>query len=405
MSTENPIDDIRNLCFIDFETRAEDDASANDGNVKNAGTYRYTKKSFAIIFTYSIGGVPAQDVSLDRGFDGDWLCWDEMPAELHAFHARVTRGEAWYAAWNTGFDRNVWNNGTFDFPHLDPEYAIDVMAQAVASGLPAALEGASQAVTGEGKQADGKFLISKFCSAGGWTPQSNPLDWDKFKSYGRIDTDRLVDVYKRTRVLPWAEWEDYWVSERINERGTAIDLPYVERCAAIAAADHVRINAEIVRLTNGQIKSVNQHAAIADWVWERADETMREMMVKVWDEDVEPDEDGQIDMVPVKIGIDRRRIERIVTYLESKEALTGTEEIIHTLLVLRMYGGSASPKKFQKMIDQHDGGRLKGQYVFNGANQTGRFSSKGVQVQNLTRSTLGKLEPAVINFINGLEVF
>lgn len=397
----NPLADIKNLCFMDTETRALAGFSASDGNVKTAGTYRYAKRSFVTISTWSIGGEPAWDVALDNGFDGDWLCWTDMPDKLKRFHERVVRGEAWYAAWNMGFDRNAINEGTYGFPVWEPEHTIDIMAQAVVSGLPASLEGSAMTLTGEGKQPDGKKLIQQFCSADGDTPQSHPLDWMQFKSYARRDTDKLVDVYKRTRTLPWAEWEDYWVSERINERGVMVDIPFARRCAKIAVLEHVRINRDIERLTVGRVQSVNQHAAIADWVWDRADGTVRDIMAKVYDEDSEPDVNGNLAVV--KIGIDRRRIERIIAYLDTKP-LTPDQQDMYTVLVLRQYGGSASPKKFQKMVDQHDDERLKGQYQMNGANQTGRFSAKGVQVHNLTRSTLGKLEPEVINLINTLEV-
>ena len=66
--------------------------------------------------------------------------------------------------------------------------------------------------------------------------------------------------------------------------------------------------------------------------------------------------------------------------------------------------GSSSPAKFDKMLLQHDNGALFGSYVFNGAQQTGRYSSKGVQIHNLTRSTLGKHEAEAIELINALEI-
>jgi DNA polymerase len=401
----NPLADINNLCFFDTETRALPGFPASDGNVKTAGTYRYAKHSFAIISTWSIAGEPAWDISLNSGFEGDWLCWDEMPGKLREFHKRVERGEAWYCAWNAGFDRNIWNWGTYDFPALEPENVIDAMAQAVASGLPPDLEGSAMTLTGEGKQPDGKKLIQQFCTADGDTPQSHPLDWERFKSYGRRDVDKLVDVFVRTRPLAYPEWEDYWVSERINERGIAIDTQFARRCAKISVLDHVRINAKIKQLTEGHINTVNQHAAIADWAFDIGDAVVRKIMGKVWDEEVEPDENGVSDLVATKIGVDRRRIERIVAYMDTKASLTPEEQAMMKVLVLRQYGGSASPKKFQKMFDQHDGGRLRGSYVFNGANQTGRFSSKGTQIHNLTRSTLGpKLEPVIINLINELDL-
>lgn len=397
----NPFADIENLCFVDTETRALPGFTDTEGDVRDAGTYRYMKSAFVIILTYAIGNEPVKKVALDAGFDGDWLCWPDMPEDLREFHTRVEYGDGWYAAYNMGFDRQAWNEGTFDFPHLEPEMVIDIMAQASASNLPASLEGSSQALTDEGKLPEGKELIRMFCNATGAQPYEQPEKWELFKAYAVRDTDRLREVYRRTRPLSPAEWEDYWVSEIVNERGVGIDLYYVERGAKLAAYAVADLNRQIAEWTDGDIKTVNQTKAIADYVFDRLDATGREMMVKVWDEDSEGDEDIK---VAAKIGVDRGRIEKILVYLNSKEKLTNTEKLVYDLLEARQFGGSSSPKKFQKMLDQHDGGRLKGQYVFQGANQTGRFSSKGVQIQNLTRSSLGKLEARAIDMINDLEV-
>jgi len=71
-------------------------------------------------------------------------------------------------------------------------------------------------------------------------------------------------------------------------------------------------------------------------------------------------------------------------------------------LELREYGGAASPMKFNKIASQADNGRLKGSYVFNGAPQTGRFSSRGVQIHNLPRASLKELEEQAIIDISDL---
>ena len=84
--------------------------------------------------------------------------------------------------------------------------------------------------------------------------------------------------------------------------------------------------------------------------------------------------------------------------------LTDEEFDILQLLEVRLYGASATPKKFGKMLPMLDkSDRLCGQYTFNGAQQTGRFSSRGVQVHNLTRAHLGDLEEPAIEFILELE--
>ena len=89
--------------------------------------------------------------------------------------------------------------------------------------------------------------------------------------------------------------------------------------------------------------------------------------------------------------------------LQEREGLSDELQRVHELLTLRHYGGSATPGKFLKALNVSHGGRLKGQYVFNGAPQTGRFSSRGVQIHNLTRAHLAELEDAALNVISALK--
>lgn len=401
----NPLANINNLCFFDTETRALPSASVSDANLKTAGTYRYAKKSFVIISTFAIGEEPPFEVSLDRGFDGDWLCWDEMPKALHEFHKRVEQREAWYAAWNMGFDRNAWNEGTYDFPRLAVDQTVDIMAQGVASNLAPSLEGAARGLRIDGKQSDGKALIAMFCSRDGETPQSRPVEWQRFKGYGLQDTSVLRDVFRATRALPFEEWEDYWVSEKINDRGVAIDLPLVERAALVSQADIARSNALLNRWTNGQVTAVTQVAKLADWIYDRLEYTeARMLLVSGLDEDASAEDDETGDLKVGKLSLERSRIESVLAFFATLGPLSERDQAIVDVLTVRRFGGSSSPQKFAKMRDQHDGGRLKGQYVFNGAQQTGRFSSKGVQTHNLLRASLGKHEAAAIEMIQELEI-
>lgn len=400
----NPLADIENLCFFDFETRAEPHVSASDGNVKTAGTYRYANRSFVIVSTWAIGNGPVFDVSLDAGFDGDWMLWDDMPRELREFHKRVEQGEAWYAAFNAGFDKAAWNHGTYNFPRLGPDMVIDVMAQSIASNLPPSLEGASKAIGRRGKQDDGKALIALFCDRKGGTPQSHPTEWARFKSYGLRDTDELREVYRHTRPLELAEWEDYWVSEAINERGVSIDLEFVKRADMVAGWAVSQANDDLTRLTGGVVTRVTQAQRIAEWLYDNsAYAEATEILVKEWNEDVDP-EDGKADVKVGKLSLAKDRVERLLAFYEALPERTEADDKVMSVIQARAFAGSTSPAKFGKMLAQHDRGRLRGQYVFNGAAQTGRFSSKGVQTHNLIRASLKDREVAAIEMINDLEI-
>lgn len=401
----NPLADINNLLFLDTETRTERPAVGPEGNLKLAGTYRYAQNAFVIISTWAIGDEPVWEWSLDKGFDGDYLCWDDAPVKLKEFFKRVEQREAWLAAFNAGFDRNAINNGTYGFPVIETDTMIDVMAQAVASNLPPNLEGSSRFVTGKGKQDDGKYLINLFCGPNGPQPYERPEEWERFKSYGIRDTDEMRSVWKATRPLPFEEWEDYWVSEAINQRGMAVDVEFCRKAAKVADAEAARLAKELTRWTNGQITAVTQVKRIGEWLYDRVPYAeAREILVKEWKEDADASDDDEADQVVGKLGLDKGRLEGLVAFFETKGkeegGLSEHDQLMLDVIQARQFGGSTTPFKFEKAVLQETDGRLCGSYVFNGAAQTGRFSSKGLQVHNLSRSVLKGVEEECIEFIN-----
>jgi len=404
----NPFADIANICFTDFETKALPGSDPNDSNLKTAGTYRYRKNAFGILQTFAVGDGPVTALEV-RDFANGALMWKDVPDAVKRHHDRVMGGKAWYCAFNAGFDRNVWNECTYDYPRIEPRHMIDMMAQATVSNLAPSLEGMSKNLGRGGKQADGKYLISLFCGHGPATPQTHPAEWARFVTYGIGDVVEMREGFRCTRALTPDEWEDYFVSERINERGMAIDLAFVERAARIAAYNATVTNEELIRWTNGQITSVTQVQRIAEWVYDRLEDAeARTLLVTEYDEDARVDEDSDDLKVVKKLSLKKDRIEAVLAFFRAREsrdgALGGQDKLIVDVLEARLYGGSSSPAKFSKMMEQHDEGFLRGQYVFNGAQQTGRFSSKSVQVQNITRSSLGQHEIAAIEMIGSLDI-
>ena len=390
---------IENLCFFDFETKAST-PDLSDGNVKTAGTARYAQNAYPIILTYAIGEGPVKCVALDGICAQQPMVAGLFPQEIYNFGTNL---DAKFVAWTAAFDRAIWN-ATESFQPYDllPAHTLDAMVQAVASNLPAGLGAAGRALGLGGKQADGSKLISMFCAHDGWTATSHPAEWELFKSYAVRDTALLRDIWKATRPLPLVEWQDYWVNERINDRGMEIDLHFAARAAAVAEADTVRSNAIIADLTGEDITKITQAQALAQWIYDRLDDAKaRDMLVKEYDDEAPEDEE----LKPARLSVARDRIEKVLTYLDSVDAdvgLSDMEWLIYQLLELRQFGGSSSPQKFSKMLRQHVNGRLMNQYVLNGAAQTGRYSSRGVQVHNLFRKSLGAGEVDAMEMINQL---
>ena len=392
--------DPEDFCFFDTETRSL--SGLEDprwGDITKSSVLRYSKSSKVIMFQYAIGTGPTKVWELEDF--GKTLRWQDAPPDLLEFMSRALRGSAWFVAWNAAFDRHVTNHGMTapgTRKTLPVRTVLDAMAQAAASNLPGRLDAAHKAIGGKGKLPDGKRLIQLFCVAGGGTPQSHPAEWRTFCEYGVQDVDALREVFLATRPLWSWEWEQYWTSEVINDRGLPIDRHFVERAAHLAYDYTAVVNERVVEFTGGDLRTVNQHVAMAQWVFDRLSHypEATAILTKRYSED-----DGGA-LVPDKVSLERKRIEKLIPFLErldTEVGLTDDEYDVLRLIETREYGASATPKKFAKMLPMlTDDERLPGQYVFNGAQQTGRFSSRGVQVHNLTRKAL-KNEAEAIDFI------
>ena len=369
------VDDIG---WIDFEV------FGGSLDLKAAGAFRYVAEAstHAIVLAYAIGNGPV----LTWHADGAILDWDNAPDDLRAAFERG----ATFGAWNAGFDAAVWNYATLGFPFLAPERVIDPMVQAGVSNLPTDLESASRYLGGAGKQKGGRTLIRMF-SIEDANPREYPAEWERFLAYARQDVEAMRDIYHKTRPLPPEEWKQYWAFEHVNRRGVAIDMPFVCHAAALAAQDGVAIGRRLTELTGGAVTRVTQAKRIATWLHDSlADTAMREILTV----GVPADDDGDTEADdPQEFSLTRDRVARVLAMLDAKRANGGLsldETRAHEVATLRLYGAGASPKKFARLEAQQVDGVLRGQYRFAGAGQTGRMTSRGAQIQNLTRDVLGE---------------
>jgi DNA polymerase len=380
--------------WVDFETRN----AVTD--LKAAGAYRYSLDAIPIICSYAIGDGPVHVVKRWEG-----LRWRDMPENFQRHHFEVRHhGTAKWCAWNAGFDKAIWNYAT-DFSEMAAEYVIDAQCQAAASGFPADLKWASRLCGGYKKDDAGKDLIKLFCVPGAeGTPETHPDEWKAFISYASVDVAAMRDVFKRTRQLTLAEWREYWAMEKINERGAPIYLVMVKTAAALADADRIRSSHDLRQITNGEVTTVDQVARIVKWLLSSLDD---DDAIKILTKrEAELDDDG-VETRPAKHQLTRRRVEKLLVWCRAaieQSGITAYADDLRTverLLQIRLYGGSKTPVKFNKMLAQHVDGVLFGQYTFNGAGQTGRASSRGVQVHNLARDTLPYEYEALEALIDG----
>lgn len=405
-------DDPRDYTFFDAETRALPSKNLAYEDVTMCGAERYSLNAKVTVFTYAIGEGKTNAWVL-RDFD-DVLKWRDAPPDLQEQMSRMLKGEAWFVAGNSAFDRRVANRGIFrdrDIPYMPIRGVLDAFAQFTASNLPGKLEGASRAIGRKGKVDGGKALIQMFAPSNGCTPQSHPEEFEQFIGYGIQDTVELQQVFLSTRPLWRWEWEEFWASEVINDRGLPIDREFAVRAAALADTYVGQVNDLVKKFTRGHCWSVNQHVALANWVYDEIayHPEASDILVKKYDEDVEGD-----GLVPAALSLARERVEKLIPFLEridAEQGLTDDEFDLLQLLEVRQFGASATPKKFAKLLPMlNEADRLCGQYTFNGAQQTGRYSSRGVQVHNLTRAFVGMedgnpdREVDAIEYINDLEI-
>jgi DNA polymerase len=318
-----------------------------------------------------------------------------FPPELHAF---AKSAGCYWVAWNMAFDRQIAQHCAtprFGFPDMPTTKTLDAMAQAAASNLPGRLDMAGRVLGLGSKTVGGKGIMKKFADAGTPMPD-NVDDWKTYLDYSRQDTVLMRDIWKVTRPLDASEWQEYWVSEAINDRGMLADLDVCRGALKYRAEDEAYNRDEIKRLTHGAVPAVTMTARINGWMYPRLSHELQEFMVK------ERNEAGE----PTKFTLSKDTIGRLLEEISLSD--TPPEDEVVEVLELLQFGRSSSAVKFEKILNQADEGRLKGSYVFNGAGQTGRYSSRGVQVHNLPRKSMNtranpKLELDLLDMIAAQE--
>jgi hypothetical protein len=383
------------ICFIDCETRSTMPGDTPDTNVMNTSTRRYAAQAFPIIITWAYD----LDGPVKRW---EWTRFDQPPTREDLPEELLMWAETGYfAAWHAAFDRAVLDR----YFNAGVDAWLDMMVQASFNNIPLGLDRAAKSCGYEGKLGMGKALIRLFCPVDGATPDEEPEKWAQFCEYADIDVSQMQLVAAATFAVPFAIWREYWTSERINDRGLPVDLDMARGGAAVAAAYAEQTNDRVREITDGALYSVRQYDAQRAWVWERVRNNpliaqhmiIAQRTLKTGEEEY-------------KLKMDRPIIVKMLAALNTlneSDGLTDDEYNVQRFLEEREYGASAAPAKFQKVLDMvMPDGRLPNSYVFSGATQTGRFSSKGVQVHNMTRDTVGdtdKEEDACIFLIEAGE--
>ena len=341
---------------IDLETYSSAD-------IGKTGVYRYCESpDFEILlFCYSIDGNRPVLVDLTNGERVP----DEVRDELE--DPAVIK---W--AFNASFER-ICLSRWLGYPsgnYLEPDQWRCSMIWSAYLGLPLSLAGVGAVLNLDKQKLDtGKDLIRYFCKPcrptkknGGRTrnlPRHDPGKWEQFKSYNIRDVETEMEIQKKLARFPVPEfvWDEYHLDQEINDRGIRLDMQMVESAIDVDDQSRKDLLAQMQTLT--ALDNPNSVAQMKAWLNEHGMEieSLGKKEVAAMLKDAPPD--------------------------------------LAEALILRQQLAKSSVKKYQAMQNcVCEDGRAHGMFMFYGANRTGRFAGRLVQLQNLPQNHMGDLDQA-----------
>ena len=346
-------------------------------SLKKAGVYPYAESpDFEILlFGYSVNGGPVQVV--------DIACGEQIPAPVLS---ALTDDTVIKWAFNASFERiclSYWlqrhhpeHFKNYSIPedsvrnYLNPEAWRCSMVWSAYMGLPLSLEGAGAVLRlDDQKLSEGKDLIRYFCvpcaptkSNGGRTrnlPEHAPDKWALFKKYNQRDVEVEMAIQQKLRRYPVPDfvWEEYHLDQEINDRGIAIDMDIVENAICLDERSKAELSDKMKSCTS--LENPNSVIQLKTWLSEHGmkTDTLGKKAVTAMIKDAPAD--------------------------------------LRKVLELRLQLSKSSVKKYTAMQDTLCAdGRARGMFQFYGANRSGRWAGRHIQLQNLPQNHLPDLEEA-----------
>ena len=328
-------------------------------NLQKAGVYKYAESpDFDILlFGYSVDGGAVHVIDL--------ACGEKIPAEIvdALSDESVTK---W--AFNAQFERVCLSNYLDTW--LSPDSWHCTMVWSATLGLPLSLEGVG-AVLGLEKQklTEGKNLIKYFCvpcaptrTNGGRTrnlPQHDMEKWEQFKAYNLRDVETEMSIQKKLSRFPVPDfiWDEYHLDQEINDRGIGLDMTLVEQAIAIDSISRKNLTQQIQNLTD--LDNPNSVAQMKGWL---------------------SDNGLEMDTLGKKAVA---------------ETLKTAPKHLADVLSLRQQLAKSSVKKYTAMQTAVcKDSRARGMFQYYGANRTGRFAGRIIQLQNLPQNHMSDLADA-----------
>lgn len=341
---------------IDIETYSDID-------IKNSGAYKYVSSpEFEILlFAYSYNDEPVKVIDLTK---------DELPGGIIE---DIKSKDVIKCAFNANFERIALSR--FLKTKLDPESWECTMVKALVLGLPGSLDLCGKALGFSDKdrklKAAGTKLINYFCkpckptiSNGGRTrnlPEHDIDKWNEFIEYNRRDVEVEIKIRQIADKFPMPKEEyDAWCTDqKINDRGVKLDLDLAKSTVELADEVSEKIMVELKDITG--LKNPNSVAQLKAWLKDKLGYEIE--------------------------SLTKDSVNELLEEINDKD--------VKKVLKLRQEIGKTSTKKYQTMLNSVcDDGRIHGLLQFYGANRTGRWAGRLVQVQNLPQNKIDDLSLA-----------
>lgn len=363
--------------YLDIESRSQID-------LRKVGVYVYAEHPTTEILMVCY--------QLDRGAVQTWIpFWGApMPADLAA---ALTRPETRLVAHNASFERIMLSGPAgrrIGMPARLRNVALwdCTAARAACFGLPRTLQGACSAsgVAAE-KDAEGHRLMLQMCKPRKARKAEPPgVYWHdddarmlRLAEYCARDVVAEVAIFDKLPDLPPAEREAWELTEEANDFGIAVDTALLIRIALLVEEAVADVDARISAATGGAVPRVSDHAALTRWLLTQGI-------------------DDQITDTAGKTSIGKA----VVAALIEESDL---DPFVRSVLCMRRDGGGAASKKWHAILHRmSDDGRIRGALVYCGAASTGRWSSRGAQLQNMPRGGNVDTEAAIRDVLDGADM-
>ena len=360
-----------------IHTLSIDVETFSDVDLKKCGVYKYASSpNFEILlFGVSVNGGKVTVYDLASG--------DTVPEDIIR---ALSDNSVIKWAYNASFERvclSVWLRR--NYPQYFSSYSIEddtvrnyldpsswrcSLVWGAYMGLPLSLEGIGKVLKLENqKMAEGKALIRYFCvpckptkANGGRMrnlPEHDPVKWSTFIAYNKRDVETEMAIQQKLSKFPVPDflWEEYHLDQEINDRGIQLDMVLVEQAIAINECSREDLSAKMRQLT--ALENPNSVQQMKEWLTKHG---------------LEVD------------SLDKKAV---------KELLKTAPPELAEVLELRRQLAKSSVKKYQAMQNAVCAdGRARGMFQFYGANRSGRWAGRLIQLQNLPQNHMTHLEDA-----------